>query len=473
MASAPLTQPFVVLAGAPRAGKSALLNALIAAPGLAPVDVAATTSAWLVFRHGERPGARAFVPGHREARPIGLDGLRVGDTAAAGRGGQSRPPRRIEVTHPAPLLARVALVDTPAIGGLDAGTADVVLDAVERAAGLVFVVDSTAPLTRTQLDFLAAAADQARRIAFVLTKTGRHERWREVLAANRTLLAGAGAPLAEAAWVPVETEGAGAAGVGELRRLLAGWADDRTESPPPPLSGITAVTVSAGENPWSALLDREIRNRRVAATQRVSIDLATIHVRCVQELGSGQGCPELPYVLDRALHAMSVQASRQLEDDTAAVIEQVFTLLLDKPPSPPVLSRILASARRTVETLQGEEQDRDRALLITATSAVATLTGSAAVDSLCAVGLPDSPERVLPAIAVGLTASSYQMWQPKASKGAAPKLPEKKDCRRWLQQALRAVEVEVGRELARHYGDLQQALAIIAADAVDHGVLLA
>jgi hypothetical protein len=305
-------------------------------------------------------------------------------------------------------------------------------------------------------------------MAFVLTKTGRHERWRDVLAANRALLAGYGTPLADAAWVPVETEGAGVAGVGELRRLLAGWAEDRTEPPPPPLGGITAVTVSAGEKPWPALLDREIRNRRVAATQRVSIDLATIHVRCVQELGSGQGCPELPYVLDRALHATSVRASRQLEDDTAAVIEQVFTLLLDKPPSAPVLRRVLASARRTVETLQGEERERDRALLITATSAVATLTGSAAIDSLSAVALPDSPERVLPAIAVGLTASSYQLWQPKASK-----LPEKKDCRRWLQQALRAVEVEVGRELARHYGDLQQALAIIAADAVDHGVLLA
>jgi hypothetical protein len=170
---------------------------------------------------------------------------------------------------------------------------------------------------------------------------------------------------------------------------------------------------------------------------------------------------------------MSVQASRQLEDDTAAVIEHVFTLLLDKPPSAPVLRRILASARRTVEMMQGDERDRERALLITTTSAVAALTGSAAVDSLSAIGLPDSPERVLPAIAVGLTASSYQMWQPKASNGAAPKQPEKKDCRRWLQQVLRAVEVEVGRELARHYGDLQQALAIIAADAVDHGVLLA
>src|SRR3569833_1766519 len=107
MASTPLTQPFVVIAGPPRAGKSALVNALVEAPGLAPVDAPATTSAWLVLRHGE-PGAQAFIPGHREPRTFGLEGIRTGDTAAAGRGGQSRPPRRIEVSHPAPLQAHVA-----------------------------------------------------------------------------------------------------------------------------------------------------------------------------------------------------------------------------------------------------------------------------------------------------------------------------------------------------------------------------
>jgi len=476
----PLSHPFVVVAGAPHAGKSSLVNALLGAPGCAPVDTAASASAWLVFRSGERPGARAFVPGHREPRPvgevIGPDGLRVGDTAAAGRGGPSRPPRRIEVAHPSPLLARVALVDTPGVGDLDAATAEVILDATEQAAGLVFVVDAAAPLRGPQLDLLAHIGP-TRRVVFVLTKIDQRADWAEVLEANRALIADRCPALTSAAWLPLAMPDGRwpVSGVGELRELLHSWADapDAAEAAGPAGAGVTSVSVppDEGEERWQLLLDREIRNRRIAATQQLSIDLATIHVRCVQELGTGQGCPELPYVLDRALHGLSVRVTRQLEADTAAVIERVFTLLLDQPPTAAVLARVKAAARRTVDALADDEHARDRALLLTTTSAVATLTGPAATDGLSALGRPEPADRVLPGVGIALNASCYQLWQPRP--GAAPRGTEKKDCRRWLQQALRVVEVEMARELAGRFDDLRQALAIIAADAVDHGVLLA
>lgn len=57
--------------------------------------------------------------------------------------------------------------------------------------------------------------------------------------------------------------------------------------------------------------------------------------------------------------------------------------------------------------------------------------------------------------------------------GGPPKHADKKDCRRWLQHALREIEVEVGHELGERYAGLRQALLIIGGDAVDHGVLLA
>jgi hypothetical protein len=478
-ATPPLSQPLVVVAGAPRAGKSSLVNALLGAPGCAPVDTAASASAWLVFRSGERPGARAFVPGHREPRPVGEvtgpDGLRVGDTAAAGRGGPSRPPRRIEVAHPAPLLARVTLVDTPGVGDLDAATAEVILDATEQAAGLVFVLDAAVPLRGPQLDLLAQVGP-TRRVVFVLTKIDQREDWPAVLEANRTLIADRCPALSSASWLPLAlpVEPGPVASIDELLELLEGWAAaDEPEPPDATPAGVTSVSVppDEGGERWQLLLDREIRNRRLAATQQLSIDLATIHVRCVQELGTGQGCPELPYVLDRALHGLSVRVTRQLEADTAAVIERVFTLLLDRPPTAAVLARIKAAARRTVDTLADDEHARDRALLLTTTSAVATLTGPAATDGLSALGRPEPAVRVLPGVGIALNASCYQMWQPRA--GVAARGTEKKDCRRWLQQALRAVEVEMARELAGRFEDLRQALAIIAADAVDHGVLLA
>jgi hypothetical protein len=263
-------------------------------------------------------------------------------------------------------------------------------------------------------------------------------------------------------------------GVAELRHLLDTWSQELAAAVTR-TGALAATTVSATGDAWQERLDQEIRARQLAAVERVSIDLARIHVRCVQELGSGKGCPELPRVLDRELHALSVRSTRQLDHDTREVILGIFGELLDAPPDEFVLDRIAAAARRAVDTLRDDGRERDRALLVTTTSAVAALAGSGALDSLSAVGWTGAEEagRVLSPLGVGLNASSYAMWQPKLSPTGSAKLPDKKDCRRWLQHALREVEVEVGHELGERYGELRQALAIIAGDAVDHGVLLA
>jgi hypothetical protein len=461
-AARPLRQPYAVVAGAPHAGKSTLVDALIEAPGRPPVDAAA----WLVFRSGTHPGARAFVPGHREPRPIALDGLRSGERA-------SRPPRRIEITHPATLLEHLALVDTPGIADHDDATADIALDATERAAGLVYVLAAGEPLRDAQLAFLARVTV---RVVFVLTKIDERPDWIDVVSSNRAQLERHAPALARAPWFPVAVTPAGSDGVAELRQALEAWGGIFDPVPAARRPAMSAATVSVGDNRWEAVLDREIRNRRVAAIQQASIDLATIHVRCVQELASGDGCPELPYVLDRALHALSVRVSRQVVADTDAVIGAVFGGLLDEPPGPAVQRRIRLAARRTADTLVVEERVRERVLLLTTTSAVAVLVGPAAVDSLSATGLPEPDDLVLPAVSVGLTASCYQMWRAPRDTPApreSVRGTEKKDCRRWLQQALRVVEAEIERELGGRYDDLRQSLAIIAADAVDHGVLLA
>jgi hypothetical protein len=456
----PQAPSYAVIAGSPNSGKTALVNALIQR-----TEAPLTGDAWLVYRHGEHADARAFIPGHREPRPL-----------VAPRSGPTRPARRIEITHPAALLKRLSLIDTPGTGGLDAANAEIVLDAAERGLGLLFVVDAAAPLSRADLDLLATAAERIDRVAFVLTRIDQHDPWPDMLAANRALLASRGPRLAAAPWFPVSLDPAAIFGVAELRHHLDTWAEESTAATPVRVGGVAAVTVSAVGDAWQELLDREIRARRLAAVQRVSIDLATTHVRCVQELGSGKGCPELPHVLDRELHALSVRTTRQLQADTREVIAAVFGGLLDAPPDELVMNRISTAARRAIDTLRDDDRERDRALLVTTTSAVAALTGTAAVDSLSAVGgadRVDTAEQVLPPLGVGLNASCYAMWQPKVSPGGPPKLPDKKDCRRWLQHALREVEVEVGHELNERYAELRQALAIIAGDAVDHGVLLA
>ncbi|MEV8511397.1 hypothetical protein [Dactylosporangium sp. NPDC051484] len=479
--SAPLQPPqhsYAVVAGTPLGGKTALVDALIRRTAEEPIDAGDT---WLVFRHGERADAWAFVPGHREPRPF-PDGSRVK--------GPARPARRIEITHPCDLLERVALIDTPGRGGPDAATAEIVVDAAAGGLGLLFVVDAAAPLARADLDLLGAADGRVERIAFVLTGIDQHDAWPQMLAANRALLASRGPRLAAAPWFPVSLDPANVFGVAELRHLLETWAGEQArfeaqaseaqaDGRAGARTGGVAATVSATGDSWEEKLHREIRARRLAAMERVSIDLATIHVRCVQELGSGKGCPELPRVLDRELHALSVRSTRVLQTDTREVIGAVFGSLLDSPPDEVVLARVAAAARQAVDAAHDDGRERDRALLVTTTSGVAALTGAGALDSLSAVGVwsgsisAEDAWQVLPPLGIGLNAGSYAMWQPRRAPGGPPKLPDKKDCRRWLQQALREVEVELGHELSERYAQLRQALTIIAGDAVDHGVLLA
>ncbi|GAA2390547.1 hypothetical protein [Dactylosporangium salmoneum] len=463
--SQPSHRRHAVVAGTSGAGKTALVNALIRRTDEAHADAG---DAWLVFRPGERPDAWAFVPGHREARPFpDLSSVK----------GPIRPARRIEITHPSPLLDRLALIDTPGGGCADAATAEIVLAAAAGGLGLVFVIDAAAPLGRAELDLLGAAAARVDRIAFVLTRIDQHDEWIEMLATNRALLASRGPRLATAPWFPMSLEPDGVFGVAELRHELETWAQEHASAGEPAgarSGAVTAATVSEAGDAWEAQLDREIQARRLAAVERVSIDLATIHVRCVQELGSGKGCPELPRVLDRELHALSLRSSRQLRADTREVIGAVFGALLDTPPDEAVLARVATAARRVVDGQSDDDQQRDRALLVTTTSGVAALTGAGALDSLSAIGGDgDDAEQVVSPVGIGLNAGSYAMWQPKHAPGGPPKMPDKKDCRRWLQHALREVEVELGHELGARYAELRQALAIVAGDAVDHGVLLA
>ncbi|WP_432979359.1 hypothetical protein [Dactylosporangium sp. CA-233914] len=449
-----------VVAGTAGSGKTALVDALIRRDG-EPIEAG---DAWVVFRHGERPDAWAFVPGHRDPRPF---------PERSTVKGPARPARRIEIAHPSALLKRVTLIDTPGRGGNDPATAEIALDAAAGGLGLLFVVDAAAPLGRADLDLLGAAAGRVERIAFVLTRIDQHDEWPEMLTANRALLASRGPRLATAPWFPVSLDPASVFGVAELRHQLESWADEQAAAGPR-AADVTAATVSATGDGWQEQLDREIRTRRLAAVERVSIDLATIHVRCVQELGSGKGCPELPRVLDRELHALSVRSTRLLHADTRELIGLVFGALLDAPPGEAVLGRIAAAARQAVDSARDDGRERDRALLVTTTSGVAALTGTGALDSLSAAGAAGEDEgQVLSPLGIGLNAGSYAMWQPRHAPGGPPKLPDKKDCRRWLQHALREVEVELGHELGERYAELRQALSAIAGDAVDHGVLLA
>lgn len=181
-------KPSVVVVGETNRGKSSLVNALLARPGLSPVDAEVATSTYLVFDHDEQWTAQACYPG--QLAPVAIEPADLVRWVSVNHElpeGQI-PPRYVEVAGPVPLLERVTVVDTPGVGGLEAAHAELAMEAAANATALLFVVDASSPFTSSELQFLRNMGDRVETVIFALSKTDQFRGWRQVLDADRELL---------------------------------------------------------------------------------------------------------------------------------------------------------------------------------------------------------------------------------------------------------------------------------------------
>jgi hypothetical protein len=180
--------PTVVVVGETGRGKSSLVNALLHSPGASPVDAAGPTPVHVVLAHAEVPVLTVHRVG---CAPLTVDpaALTSWNALLAALPQDGPPPRHVELGLPVPLLEHLTLVDTPGVGGLDglhSGLAEV---AAAGATALLVVLDAGAPLTHPELDLLARLGRDVDTVLLALTRTDVHRGWREVLAADRALLA--------------------------------------------------------------------------------------------------------------------------------------------------------------------------------------------------------------------------------------------------------------------------------------------
>ncbi|MER5453868.1 hypothetical protein ABT008_03715 [Micromonospora sp. NPDC002389] len=459
----------VVAVGPAGAGRANVLAALL---DLDAGMLTVPTGSWLVVRHATEASRSAYVPGFRAPFSYRTDLPEVGPALA-------RPPRRVELSLPEPLLKHYQLVDTPDLSSLGRAGAGVVLDAAGRAGALLFVIAADQSFSAAELHLLAEVVDSPVQVFFAVTPGA--SGWTSpepaeapdgtavdpitvIVEAHRAALLAAVPGLAEARWFPI-VEGDALA----LRRVLVGWASDegleRSSLDPPDVPGLHGrVPVLPEPGEWSERLDRQVGSAGRRIRQHLALELANLHLRVVQEIVFGTGCAGLPQLLDREMEALSLLATVQCDHAVRELVEDIGGRLFGAPLPEGVRRRITKAVRWGMpDHVTGPELER--VLLVTSTAGVASLTGPAAIDALAAY--PTVPRtEILPPVAVSLAGGCWQHWRTPANA-------DQSAARAWSQRALREIELELSREISRRFEVVRLSLGMVLSDAAEHGILLA
>jgi len=170
----------VVVCGEFNRGKSSLLNALLNAPNLLPVNAFFATRLVCTIGRGEREEVwvtlRAAPGGQDERRRIRRD--QIGEYAEQGTiSSDADRATLLEISVPDERLAPgLLLVDTPGVGGIYYEHTQATKDFLPSADAVLFVASAQEPLSRYEVDFLTEAAHAVRgadnpdAMLFVLTK---------------------------------------------------------------------------------------------------------------------------------------------------------------------------------------------------------------------------------------------------------------------------------------------------------------
>ncbi|MEU7797911.1 hypothetical protein AB0B10_01440 [Micromonospora arborensis] len=476
----------VVAVGPGGAERRAVLARLL---GLDPVMLTVPAGSWLVVRNAKVPTRAAFVPGYRQPHSYGADRNAAGPALA-------RPPRRVELSVPEPLLRHFTLIDVPDTAMLGAAGKRVLLDAVGRAGALLFVIAADQAFTAAELNLLAEVAPSPVEVVFAVTPGAAGwapladgaattedagasvppvgEQATEVdaaavtVAAHRAALLAAVPALAGARWFPIDAHAVGDCAA-DLRRALVGWSSgeglQRASADPPVLPGQHGrVAVAADPGGWSEQLDRQTRSCAQRIRQHLALELANIHLRAVQEIVFGVGCAGIPDLLDREMAALSLLATAQCDHAVRGIVADAAARVLGAPPSEGVRRRI-ATAVQYGLTDHRPGHELDKVLLVTSTAGVAGLTGPEAIDALANYPTA-SRDEVLPPVAVALSGGCWQQWR-------MPGNDDHSAARAWSQRAVREVELGLSREISRRFDVIRLSLGAVLSDAVDHGILLA
>ncbi|MBB5154390.1 dynamin family protein [Saccharopolyspora phatthalungensis] len=508
--------PSVVVVGETNRGKSSLVNALLGHPGLSPVDADVATATYLEFGHGEQWAAHACYPGQQE--PVPFDLAELPNWAGAGRQlpeGQL-PPRYVRISAPLDALAKVTVVDTPGVGGLDAVHGELAMEAAAAATALLFVVDASAPFTRGELDFLQKVGERVETVVFALAKTDQHRGWRQVLEADRKLLVehaprfadvpifpvsarmrelAAKAPSEQAADVLREKSGIAELGT-ELERLIGGRSamlgeantmralstvlselvakleaekraltvgEDEAESLRARRDELSTARRSSTRG-WQVKLRGEIQRTRVETSHEVTRQVREVQnwFRRAIDGADRHQLGELPRQVDVALQMASTRVAAMLSARLATVAEQSLKELFSAEELDVIRSQFARGVQAPIALRPPDKRPptaEDKLLVFMGVSGGLGV-GRAAAMPLAGLGIAALNPVVLPVtIVLGLGAG---WWMARTRKHAA----DKQHLKQWLTEAIADARSALDQLVAEQLIEAEQQLSLALDDAL-------
>ncbi|AOS66099.1 dynamin family protein [Actinoalloteichus hymeniacidonis] len=479
-----LATPSVVVVGETNRGKSSLVNALLNQQNLSPVDADVATATYLAFGHAPEWSARACYGVGAEPIDIAVETLNSWVSVNHELPSGALPPRYVEVDGPVELLGNLRIVDTPGVGGLNEAHGELAAEAAANATALLFVVDSSAPFTSGELAFLTQISDRVETVLFALTKTDQYRGWRQILEANRALLAEHAPRFTDTEFHPVSArmhqlaaqapteaaagmlrERSGVSQLGEsLSQLVGGRANMLGEANTMRAlsSSLAALAVrleaeqralTVGEDEAETLRARrdELSGERRANNRgwqlRLRGEINRTRVECAHEVGrqvrdlqswfrkaidvaDKNKLIELPQHVDAALQMLSSRVSGMLSDRLAKVADTALADLFSADELAMLQTQVARATRPPVVVRPPEKRPptaEDRLLVFMG------LSGGLGAGKLATLPLAPlaiaAPLLAVPAIVLGLGAG---WWIGKTRKHTA----DKQHVKQWLTEAI-------------------------------------